>query len=45
VRSTPCPRTRAKINLRVHFEQDAAEAQAALVRHPEAVRPYCLAIA
>ncbi|HET7515559.1 MAG TPA: M20/M25/M40 family metallo-hydrolase [Gaiella sp.] len=34
------PRTRASINLRVHPEQDAAEAQEALVRHLEAVRPF-----
>ena len=34
------PRTRASINLRVHPEQDAAEAQAALVRHLEGVRPF-----
>jgi acetylornithine deacetylase/succinyl-diaminopimelate desuccinylase-like protein len=34
------PRTRASINLRVHPEQDAAEAQAALVRHLEDVRPF-----
>lgn len=34
------PRTRASINLRVHPEQDAAEAQAALVRHLEGVHPF-----
>ena len=34
------PRTRASLNLRIHPEQDAAEAQAALVRHLEAVRPF-----
>jgi acetylornithine deacetylase/succinyl-diaminopimelate desuccinylase-like protein len=34
------PRARAKLNLRVHPEQDAAEAQAALVRHLEGVRPF-----
>jgi cysteinylglycine-S-conjugate dipeptidase len=34
------PRARAVINLRVHPEQDAAEAQAALVRHLEGVRPF-----
>jgi acetylornithine deacetylase/succinyl-diaminopimelate desuccinylase-like protein len=34
------PRTRASINLRVHPEQDAAEAQEALVRHLEGVRPF-----
>lgn len=31
---------RAKINLRVHPAQDAVEAQAALVRHLESVRPF-----
>ncbi len=34
------PRSRASLNLRVHPEQDAAEAQAALIRHFEAVRPF-----
>jgi cysteinylglycine-S-conjugate dipeptidase len=34
------PYARAKLNLRVHPEQDAREAQAALVRHLEAVRPF-----
>ncbi len=34
------PRARAKLNLRVHPEQDAVEAQAALVRHLEGVRPF-----
>jgi acetylornithine deacetylase/succinyl-diaminopimelate desuccinylase-like protein len=38
------PRARAKINLRVHPEQDATEAQAALVRHLEGVRPFGLAL-
>ena len=38
------PYARAKINLRVHPEQDAAEAQAALVRHLEAVRPFGIAL-
>jgi acetylornithine deacetylase/succinyl-diaminopimelate desuccinylase-like protein len=38
------PRARAKINLRVHPEQDAAEAQAALVRHLESVRPFGIAL-
>jgi acetylornithine deacetylase/succinyl-diaminopimelate desuccinylase-like protein len=33
-------RARAKINVRVHPGQDAAEAQAAVVRHLEAVRPF-----
>lgn len=35
-----CPYARAKLNLRVHPEQDAAEAQAAVIRHLEAVRPF-----
>lgn len=34
------PYARAKLNLRVHPEQDAAEAQAALVRHLEKQRPF-----
>ena len=38
------PRARAKLNLRVHPEQDAGEAQAALVRHLEAVRPFGIAL-
>jgi acetylornithine deacetylase/succinyl-diaminopimelate desuccinylase-like protein len=38
------PYARAKINLRVHPEQDAREAQAALVRHLEAVRPFGIAL-
>jgi acetylornithine deacetylase/succinyl-diaminopimelate desuccinylase-like protein len=38
------PHARAKINLRVHPEQDAAEAQAALVRHLEALRPFGIAL-
>jgi acetylornithine deacetylase/succinyl-diaminopimelate desuccinylase-like protein len=38
------PHARAKINLRVHPEQDAAEAQAALVRHLESVRPFGIAL-
>jgi acetylornithine deacetylase/succinyl-diaminopimelate desuccinylase-like protein len=33
-------RARAKINTRVHPAQDAGEAQAAVVRHLEAVRPF-----
>jgi cysteinylglycine-S-conjugate dipeptidase len=33
-------RARAKLNLRVHPAQDAAEAQAALVRHLERIRPF-----
>jgi acetylornithine deacetylase/succinyl-diaminopimelate desuccinylase-like protein len=35
---------RARLNLRVHPEQDAAEAQAAVVRHLEAQRPFGIAI-
>jgi acetylornithine deacetylase/succinyl-diaminopimelate desuccinylase-like protein len=38
------PRARASINLRVHPEQDAAEAQAALVRHLRDVRPFGIAL-
>ena len=38
------PHARAKINLRVHPAQDAKEAQAALVRHLEAVRPFGIAL-
>ena len=38
------PRARAKLNLRVHPEQDAQEAQAALVRHLESVRPFGIAL-
>jgi acetylornithine deacetylase/succinyl-diaminopimelate desuccinylase-like protein len=38
------PYARASLNLRVHPEQDAAEAQAALVRHLEAVRPFGVAV-
>jgi acetylornithine deacetylase/succinyl-diaminopimelate desuccinylase-like protein len=38
------PYARSKINLRVHPEQDAREAQAALVRHLEAVRPFGVAL-
>ena len=38
------PHARAVINLRVHPEQDAGEAQAALVRHLEAVRPFGVAL-
>ena len=38
------PHARAKLNLRVHPAQDAAEAQAALVRHLEAVRPFGIAL-
>jgi cysteinylglycine-S-conjugate dipeptidase len=38
------PYARATINLRVHPEQDAVEAQQALVRHLEAVRPFGIAL-
>jgi acetylornithine deacetylase/succinyl-diaminopimelate desuccinylase-like protein len=38
------PYARAKINLRVHPGQDAKEAQAALVRHLQAVRPFGIAL-
>jgi acetylornithine deacetylase/succinyl-diaminopimelate desuccinylase-like protein len=34
------PYARAKINMRVHPAQDALEAQAALIRHLESVRPF-----
>jgi acetylornithine deacetylase/succinyl-diaminopimelate desuccinylase-like protein len=34
------PRTRASLNVRVHPEQDAAEAQEAVIRHLRAVRPF-----
>lgn len=34
------PRTRASLNVRVHPEQDAAEAQEAVMRHLRAVRPF-----
>jgi acetylornithine deacetylase/succinyl-diaminopimelate desuccinylase-like protein len=34
------PRARASLNLRIHPAQDAAEAQAALIRHLESVRPF-----
>ena len=38
------PYVRAKINLRLHPLQDAREAQDALVRHLEALRPFGLAL-
>ena len=38
------PYARAKLNLRVHPEQGAAEAQEALIRHLEAVRPFGIAL-
>jgi acetylornithine deacetylase/succinyl-diaminopimelate desuccinylase-like protein len=34
------PRASAKLNLRVHPEEDAVEAQEALIRHLERVRPF-----
>ena len=34
------PYARAKLNVRVHPEQDAGEAQAAVIRHLEDVRPF-----
>ena len=37
----PCSRRRARVlNVRVHPEQDAAEAQAAVIRHLEARAPF-----
>ncbi len=39
------PYARAIINVRVHPEQDAAEAQAAVIRHLEAVKPYGIELA
>jgi acetylornithine deacetylase/succinyl-diaminopimelate desuccinylase-like protein len=38
------PHARAKVNLRVHPAQDAGEAQAALVRHLAALRPFGIAL-
>jgi cysteinylglycine-S-conjugate dipeptidase len=38
------PYARAKLNLRIHPEQDPAEAQAALVRHLEAQRPFGISL-
>ncbi len=38
------PYARAKLSLRIHPEQDPAEAQAALVRHLEGVRPFGIAL-
>ena len=38
------PYARAKLNLRIHPEQDPAEAQAALIRHLEAQRPFGIAL-
>jgi cysteinylglycine-S-conjugate dipeptidase len=36
------PYARAKLNIRIHPEQGAAEAQAAVIRHLESVRPFGL---
>lgn len=38
------PQARARINLRVHPEQNAAEAQNALVRHLRGLRPFGIAL-
>ena len=38
------PYARAKINLRIHPKQRASEAQAALLRHLEAARPFGIAL-
>ena len=38
------PYARAKLSLRVHPEQDPAEAQAALIEHLEALRPFGVAL-
>jgi acetylornithine deacetylase/succinyl-diaminopimelate desuccinylase-like protein len=38
------PYARAKLNIRVHPEQDAAEAQAAVMRHLGALRPFGIAL-
>lgn len=38
------PYARAALNVRVHPEQDAGEAQAAVIRHLEALRPFGLAL-
>lgn len=38
------PHARAKLNLRVHPDQSAAEARDALIRHLEAVRPFGIAV-
>jgi len=38
------PHARAKLNLRIHPEQDAAEAQEALIGHLAAVRPFGIAV-
>jgi cysteinylglycine-S-conjugate dipeptidase len=36
------PYARAKLNVRVHPEQSAEEAQAAVIRHLERARPFCV---
>jgi acetylornithine deacetylase/succinyl-diaminopimelate desuccinylase-like protein len=38
------PHARAKINLRVHPQQDAKEAQEALIKHLNAVRPFGISL-
>jgi acetylornithine deacetylase/succinyl-diaminopimelate desuccinylase-like protein len=38
------PHARAVLNVRVHPEQDAGEAQAAVIRHLEAVKPFGITI-
>jgi acetylornithine deacetylase/succinyl-diaminopimelate desuccinylase-like protein len=38
------PRTRARLNVRVHPEQDAVEAQTAVIDHLRAVRPFGVAL-
>lgn len=38
------PYARAKLNLRIHPEQDPEEAQAALMRHLEGLRPFGIAL-
>jgi acetylornithine deacetylase/succinyl-diaminopimelate desuccinylase-like protein len=38
------PHARAKLNLRIHPEQDPAEAQAVLMRHLEGLRPFGIAL-
>jgi acetylornithine deacetylase/succinyl-diaminopimelate desuccinylase-like protein len=38
------PRARAKLNIRLHPEQDPEEAQALVIRHLEALRPFGVAL-
>jgi acetylornithine deacetylase/succinyl-diaminopimelate desuccinylase-like protein len=38
------PYARAKLNLRIHPEQDAGDAQAALTRHLEGVKPFGISL-